>query len=90
LRDQAAVETSPLQRLTDRETPGLAFDRPVGQSTRQIARGTSSRIKTIEHYREKIKEKLNLELRSELVQYAVALDQNPRPDRTAPEPDSDR
>ena len=78
--DQAAVETSPLQRLTDRERQVLHL---IGQwqSTRQIARALHLSIKTIEHYREKIKEKLNLTSASELVQYAVRWTQRPDSDR---------
>ena len=78
--DQAAVETSPLQRLTDRERQVLHL---IGQwqSTRQIARALHLSIKTVEHYREKIKEKLNLTSASELVQYAVRWTQRPDSDR---------
>src|SRR5437667_11787222 len=89
VRDQGAVETSPLHRLTDRERQVLHL---IGQwqSTRQIARALHLSIKTVEHYREKIKEKLNLTSASELVQYAVRWTQNRAPGPPAPEPDSDR
>ena len=87
--DQGAVETPPLQRLTDRERQVLHL---IGQwrSTRQIALTLHLSIKTVEHYREKIKEKLNLASASELVQYAVRWTQSPAPGPPAPEPDSDR
>src|SRR3989442_4748928 len=87
--DQGAVETPPLQRLTDRERQVLDL---IGQwhSTRQIALTLHLSIKTVEHYREKIKEKLNLASASELVQYAVRWTQSPAPGPPAPEPDSDR
>lgn len=87
-RDQT-VDASPLERLTDRERQVLHL---IGQwqSTRQIAGALHLSIKTVEHYREKIKEKLNLNSAAELVQYAVRWTQNPAPAPPAPEPDSDR
>ncbi len=87
--DRAAVESSPLQRLTDRERQVLHL---IGQwqSTRQIARALHLSIKTVEHYREKIKEKLNLTSAAELVQYAVRWTQSPAPGPPAPDLDSDR
>jgi DNA-binding NarL/FixJ family response regulator len=88
-RGPAAAETSPLQRLTDRERQVLHL---IGQwhSTREIAGTLHLSIKTVEHYREKIKEKLNLTSASELVQYAVRWTQNPAPETPpGPEPDSD-
>ncbi len=85
--DQTAITNSPLQRLTDRERQVLHL---IGQwqSTRQIAQALHLSIKTVEHYREKIKEKLNLASASELVQFAVRWTQ--RPGQPAPEPESDR
>jgi len=87
---QTAVDTSPLQRLTDRERQVLHL---IGQwqSTRQIASTLHLSIKTVEHYREKIKEKLNLASAPELVQYAVRWTQNPSAgsSASAPEPESD-
>ena len=80
-RDRAALEVSPLDRLTDRERQVLHL---IGQwhTTRQIALKLHLSIKTVEHYREKIKEKLNLGSASELVQYAVRWTQRPAPETT--------
>jgi DNA-binding CsgD family transcriptional regulator len=58
------------------------------QSTRQIARTLHLSIKTVEHYREKIKGKLNLTSASELVQYAVRWTQSPA--AAPPAPGQDR
>jgi len=87
--DQAAPESSPLQRLTDRERQVLHL---IGQwqSTRQIALSLHLSIKTVEHYREKIKEKLNLASAAELVQYAVRWTQGPGSEPPAPGSGSDR
>lgn len=87
--DQAAPESSPLQRLTDRERQVLHL---IGQwqSTREIARSLHLSIKTVEHYREKIKEKLNLSSAAELVQYAVRWTQSPAPGSSASEAGSGR
>jgi len=87
--DQAAPESSPLQRLTDRERQVLHL---IGQwqSTREIARTLHLSIKTVEHYREKIKEKLNLTSAAELVQYAVRWTQSPAPGSSASEAGSGR
>jgi len=87
--DRAAVESSPLQRLTDRERQVLHLI-VQWQSTRQIALALHLSIKTVEHYREKIKEKLNLTSAAELVQYAVRWTQSPAPGPPAPDLDSDR
>ena len=86
--DQTTADSSPLQRLTDRERQVLHL---IGQwqSTRQIARTLHLSIKTVEHYREKIKEKLNLTSAAELVQYAVRWTQSPASGPPAPEPGSD-
>jgi DNA-binding NarL/FixJ family response regulator len=61
---------SPVDRLSDRE---LEVFRLIGngKGTRQIADQLSLSVKTIETYRAHIKEKLNLENASELVQSAV-------------------
>ena len=87
--DQAAVESSPLRRLTDRERQVLHM---IGQwqSTRQIASTLHLSIKTVEHYREKIKEKLNFTSVVELVQYAVRWTQGPESQSAAPDTGSDR
>ncbi len=61
---------SAIERLSDRE---LEVFRLIGQGygTRQIAERLHLSIKTIETYREHIKEKLNLADASELLQYAI-------------------
>ena len=61
---------SPLSLLTDRE---LEVVQRIGrgQSTRQIAIELSISVKTVETYRERIKEKLGLKNGMELVQHAV-------------------
>jgi DNA-binding NarL/FixJ family response regulator len=63
--EQSAIET-----LTDRE---LAVFRLVGkgQSTRDIAEHLHLSVKTIESYRENIKEKLGLSSATELIQQAT-------------------
>jgi DNA-binding NarL/FixJ family response regulator len=64
------VGASVIERLSDRE---LEVFRMIGQGfgTRQIAERLHLSIKTIETYREHIKEKLNLADASELLQYAI-------------------
>ncbi|MHC4087238.1 MAG: response regulator [Planctomycetota bacterium] len=64
------VGASVMERLSDRE---LEVFRMIGQGfgTRQIAERLHLSIKTIETYREHIKEKLNLADASELLQYAI-------------------
>lgn len=61
---------SPIERLSDRE---LEVFRLIGsgRGTRQIAEQLSLSIKTVETYRAHLKEKLNLENASALVQTAV-------------------
>lgn len=61
---------APIERLSDRE---LEVYRLIGtgRTTRQISASLHLSIKTIETYRSHIKEKLNLETASELVQTAV-------------------
>jgi len=88
-RGATAVETSPIERLSDRERQVLHL---IGQwkSTRQIAKQLHLSIKTVEHHREKIKAKLNLDSASALVQYAVQWAQNnapPPPDNPKPSHD---
>ena len=72
-----AVQTSPIERLSDRERQVLSL---LGQwqGTREIARQLHLSVKTVEHYREKLKEKLNLNSAAALVQYAVQWTQKPR------------
>ncbi|MHC4112610.1 MAG: response regulator transcription factor [Planctomycetota bacterium] len=64
------VGASAIERLSDRE---LEVFHLIGQGhgTRQIAERLHLSIKTIETYREHIKEKLNLADASELLQYAI-------------------
>jgi DNA-binding NarL/FixJ family response regulator len=76
-RGPAAVQASPLDRLTDRERQVLHL---IGQwkTTRQIANELHLSIKTVEHYREKLKSKLDLHSASALVQFAVQFSQSPK------------
>jgi len=62
--------SSPLDRLSDRE---LEVFQLIGQGlgTRQIAEQLHLSVKTIESYREHIKEKMKLKNATELVQHAV-------------------
>ncbi|MBU0971379.1 MAG: response regulator transcription factor [Proteobacteria bacterium] len=64
------IHKSPLSRITDRE---LEIFQLIGQglSSKQIANQLNISIKTIGTYRERIKEKLNLNNASELVRHAV-------------------
>jgi len=61
---------SPLEHLSDRE---LEVFQLIGQGlrTRQIAERLCLSIKTIESYREHIKDKLDLENSTELFQHAL-------------------
>ena len=61
---------SPLESLSDRE---LTVFELIGQglSSMQIAKKISLSIHTVESYRERIKEKLNLRHAVELIQHAV-------------------
>ena len=63
------VVNSPIENLTDRE---LEVFRLIGQGhgTRQIAEELHLSVRTVEAYREYIKEKLNLKNATELVQHA--------------------
>ena len=82
-RSPIATEASPLERLSDRERQVLHL---IGQwhTTRQIARELHLSIKTVEHYREKLKAKLNLDSAAALVKYAVELAQSPGPGQSGP------
>lgn len=66
----AGLSDSPLERLSDRE---LEVFQMIGQGlrTRQIAEKLCLSVKTIESYREHIKEKLSLENSTELFQHAL-------------------
>jgi DNA-binding NarL/FixJ family response regulator len=60
----------PVDRLSDREL--FVFERlGFGRSTRQIAEELHLDMRTIETYRARIKEKLNLQDANELLQYAI-------------------
>jgi DNA-binding NarL/FixJ family response regulator len=63
-------ERSPIERLSDRE---LEVFQSIGNglTTRQIAEKLSISIKTVESYREHLKEKLKLKNGTELVRHAV-------------------
>ena len=61
--------TSPIDRLTDRELDVFSL-LGQGRGTRQIAEQLCLSIKTIETYRSRIKEKLNISSSSELLLYA--------------------
>jgi DNA-binding NarL/FixJ family response regulator len=63
------VVASPIEQLTDRE---LQVFRLIGEgrSTRQIAEELHLSIRTVEAYREYIKDKLSLKNATELVQHA--------------------
>ena len=67
--DESDAGASPIDRLTDRE---LEVFRLIGQgkATRQIAEQLCLSAKTIETYRSRIKEKLNLSSGSELLRCA--------------------
>jgi DNA-binding NarL/FixJ family response regulator len=71
IRGHPDTNVSPLKSLTDRELEVLQL---IGQwkSTRQIADELHLSVKTIEYYREQLKQKLNLENASELTQYATS------------------
>lgn len=68
-RNGSVVDSSPIERLTDRE---LEVFRLLGQGkgTSQIAEHLCLSAKTIETYRSRIKEKLNLKSGSELMRCA--------------------
>lgn len=68
--DGGGAEGSPVESLSDRE---LTVFELIGQgfSTKKIAEQLHLSVKTIETYREKIKEKLNLENAAELTSHAV-------------------
>jgi len=77
-RGPAVAQASPQDQLSNRERQVLNL---IGQwhTTRQIARKLHLSIKTVEHYRETLKAKLNLDSASALVQYAVQLTQGRPP-----------
>jgi DNA-binding NarL/FixJ family response regulator len=65
-----SLKSSPMERLSDRE---LEVFQRIGQGygTRQIAEELNLSMKTIETYREHLREKLSLKSTFELVQYAI-------------------
>lgn len=66
---ESDVNVSPIDRLTDRELEVFSL-LGRGKGTRQIAEQLSLSIKTIETYRARIKEKLNLSSGTELLRWA--------------------
>ena len=66
---KAEVSTSPIERLTDRELEVFSL-LGQGNGTRQISERLHLSVKTIETYRSRIKEKLNLKSGPELLQHA--------------------
>lgn len=67
--DESDTGDSPTDSLTDRELEVFSLF-GQGRGTRQIAEELYLSVKTIETYRSRIKEKLNLSSGSELLQYA--------------------
>ena len=67
--DESDVVSSPIDRLTDRELEVFSL-LGRGKGTRQIAEQLCLSVKTIETYRSRIKEKLNLNSGSELLRYS--------------------
>lgn len=71
VRGRSSLERSAVEDLSDRE---LEVFQMIGQwkKTSEIARELHLSIKTIEYYREQIKQKLNLKSAAELTQHATA------------------
>ncbi len=63
-------EKTPMQRLTDRELEVFKLF-GEGHTTKQIAENLHLSVKTIGTYRERIKEKLDLQSANELIKYAA-------------------
>jgi DNA-binding NarL/FixJ family response regulator len=70
VQGRASSQMSPIERLTDRELEVFQFI-GQGQGTRRIAAELHLGIKTVESYRARIKEKLNLEDGTQLLQQAI-------------------
>jgi DNA-binding NarL/FixJ family response regulator len=70
--------TSPIERLSDRELE-VFYLVGRGQGTRDVAERLHLSMKTIETYREHIKEKLNLKNATELLQHAIQWVQGQQP-----------
>lgn len=64
------ADSSPIERLSDRELEVFRL-LGMGRGTRQIADEINVSIKTVESYRARIKEKLNVDNATELLQQAV-------------------
>jgi DNA-binding NarL/FixJ family response regulator len=78
VRGATDIQQSPVKGLSDRE---LEVFQLIGQwrKTKEIAYSLHLSIKTIEYYREQIKQKLNLKSASELTQYATSWVQRENP-----------
>ena len=78
VRGQTSIEQSPVKGLSDRE---LEVFQLIGRwkKTKEIAHELHLSIKTIEYYREQIKQKLNLTSAVELTQYATTWVQRENP-----------
>jgi DNA-binding NarL/FixJ family response regulator len=77
-RGQKDIEQSPVKGLSDREMEVFQL---LGQwkKTKEIAQELHLSIKTIEYYREQIKQKLDLKGAVELTQYATSWVQRENP-----------
>jgi len=78
VRGAPDLQQSPVKGLSDRE---LEVFQLIGQwrKTKEIALALHLSIKTIEYYREQIKQKLNLKNAGELTQYATSWVQRESP-----------
>ena len=78
VRGQTDIQQSPVKTLSDRE---LEVFQLIGQwrKTKEIAQALHLSIKTIEYYREQIKQKLSLQSAGELTQYATCWVQRENP-----------
>jgi DNA-binding NarL/FixJ family response regulator len=78
VRGQTDIQQSPIKGLSDRE---LEVFQLLGQwrKTKEIAQELHLSIKTIEYYREMIKQKLSLKNATELTQYATSWVQRENP-----------
>ena len=72
-----------IDSLTDREMQVLERI-GIGQGTRQIAATLHIDVSTVETYRSRIKEKLNLKSGIELLQFAIRWENNLTPEEKAP------
>jgi len=78
IRGRRGIEQSPVKGLSDRE---LEVFQLIGQwkKTKEIAQDLHLSIKTIEYYREQIKQKLDLKGAVDLTQYATLWVQRENP-----------